>query len=173
MTYRQVRGRASSLSPKSRPKIPLPAQSALGLPRNLLTTAHTVRKMHKFLNGRCVPYDGQDGAAIGCSVSASIFSHRAIRKSFRKDKKIGEIKWFNVRSLNLSGKACKLHSWCTRRCPINAYSAHPRPQMKSRLFSVPFLMSHSAAGLHAGVCMSLCSSGVGSQAQPCLSYEGR
>ena len=79
MTYRQVRGRAASLSPKSRPKIPLPAQSALCLPRNLLTTAHTVRKMHKFLNGRCVPYDGQDGAAIGCSVSASIFSHRAMR----------------------------------------------------------------------------------------------
>ena len=79
MTYRQVRGRAASLSPKSRPKIPLPAQSALCLPRNLLTTAHTVRKMHKFLNGRCVPYDGQDGAAIGCSVSASVFSHRAMR----------------------------------------------------------------------------------------------
>ena len=32
----------------------LPAQSALCLPRNLLTTAHTVRKMHKFLNFRCV-----------------------------------------------------------------------------------------------------------------------
>ena len=79
MKYRQVRGRAASLSPKSRPKIPLPAQSALCLPRNLLTTAHTVRKMHKFLNGRCVPYDGQDGAAIGCSVSASVFSHRAMR----------------------------------------------------------------------------------------------
>ena len=54
-------------------------QSALCLPRNLLTTAHTVRKMHKFLNGRCVPYDGQAGAAIGCSVSASVFSHRAMR----------------------------------------------------------------------------------------------
>ena len=79
MTYRQVRGRAASLSPKSRPKIPLPAQSALCLPRNLLTTAHTVRKMQKFLNGRCVPYDGQDGAAIGCSVSAAVFSHRSIR----------------------------------------------------------------------------------------------
>ena len=78
-TYRQVRGRAASLSPKSRPQIPLPAQSALCLPRNLLTTAHTVRKMQKFLNGRCVPYDGQDGAAIGCSVSASVFSHRAMR----------------------------------------------------------------------------------------------
>ena len=79
MTYCQVRGRAASLSPKSRPKIPLPAQSALCLPRNLLTTAHTVRKMHKFLNGRCVPYDGQAGTAIGCSVSASVFSHRAMR----------------------------------------------------------------------------------------------
>ena len=47
MTYCQVRGRAASLSPKSRPKIPLPAQSALCLPRNLLTTAHTVRKNAK------------------------------------------------------------------------------------------------------------------------------
>ena len=76
---RGVRGRAASLSPKSRPKIPLPAQSALCLPRNLLTTAHTVRKMQKFLNGRCVPYDGQAGAAIGCSVAASVCPHRAMR----------------------------------------------------------------------------------------------
>ena len=75
MTYRQVRGRAASLSPKSRPKIPLPAQSALCLPRNPLPAARTVRKSHRFLNGGRVPYDGQAGAAIGCSVSASVFSH--------------------------------------------------------------------------------------------------
>ena len=55
MTYRQVRGRAASLSPKSRPKIPLPAQSALCLPRNPLPAARTVRKTHRFLNGGRVP----------------------------------------------------------------------------------------------------------------------
>ena len=75
MTYRQVRGRAASLSPKSRPKIPLPAQSALCLPRNPLPAARTVRKTHRFLNGGRVPQDGQAGAAIGCSVSATVFSH--------------------------------------------------------------------------------------------------
>ena len=76
MTYRQVRGRAASLSPKSRPKIPLSAQSALGLPRNPLPAACTVRKTHRFVNGGRVPYNGQAGAAIGCSGSASDFSHR-------------------------------------------------------------------------------------------------
>ena len=76
MTYCQVRGRAASLSPKSRPKIPLPALSALCLTRNPIPAARTVRKTHRFLNGGRVPYDGQDGAAIGCSVAASVCPHR-------------------------------------------------------------------------------------------------
>ena len=75
MTYSQVRGRASSLSPKSRPKIPLSAQSALCLRRNPLPAARTVRKTHRFLYGGRVPQDGQAGAAIGCSVSDTVFSH--------------------------------------------------------------------------------------------------
>ena len=79
MTYRRVRGRAAPLSPKSRPKIPLSAQSALCLPRNPLPAARTVRKWRRFLNGGRVPSNGQAGAAIGCSVSASVFSHRAMR----------------------------------------------------------------------------------------------
>ena len=76
MAYRQVRGRAASLSPKSRPKMHLPAQSALCLRRNPLPAACTVRKTHRFVNGGRVPYNGQAGAAIGCSGSASDFSHR-------------------------------------------------------------------------------------------------
>ena len=76
MAYHQVRGRAASLSPKSRPKVHLPAQSALCLRRNPLPAACTVRKTHRFLNGGRVPQDGQAGDAIGCSVAASVCPHR-------------------------------------------------------------------------------------------------
>ena len=76
MAYRQVRGRAASLSPKSRPKVHLPAQSAPRLRRNPPTAARTAGKTHRCLNGGHVPESVKAGAAIGFLIAASVFSHR-------------------------------------------------------------------------------------------------
>ena len=76
MKYRQVRGRAASVSPKSRPKVHLPAQSAPRLRRNPPTAARTAGKTHRCLNGGRVPESVKAGAAIGFLIAASVFSHR-------------------------------------------------------------------------------------------------
>ena len=54
-TYRQVRGRAASLSPKSRPKVHLHARSAQRLRRNPPPAARTAGKRHRYLNDGRVP----------------------------------------------------------------------------------------------------------------------
>ena len=57
--------------PEKPTKVHLPAHSAPRLRRN----PPTARKTHRSFNDGRVPYNGQAGAAIGCSVSATVFSH--------------------------------------------------------------------------------------------------
>ena len=72
---RQGGGRAAPARPKSRPQVHLPVQSVPLLRPKWLPAARTARKTHRFLNGGRVAQNGQAGAAIGCSVSASVSSH--------------------------------------------------------------------------------------------------
>ena len=65
------------VSKPEKPTQGAPARAECPAPRrNPLPTARTARKTHRSFNDRRVPYDGQAGAAIGCSVSSSVFSHR-------------------------------------------------------------------------------------------------
>ena len=64
------------VSKPEKPTQGAPARAECPVPaRNPLPAARTVRKTHRSLNGGRVPYNGQAGAAIGCSVSATVFSH--------------------------------------------------------------------------------------------------
>ena len=76
MTYRQVRGCAASVSPKTRPKVHLPARSAPRLRRNPRPAARTPGKTHRYLNGGRVLQSFQAGAAIGFLIAATVSSHR-------------------------------------------------------------------------------------------------
>ena len=76
MTYRQVRGCAASVSPKTRPKVHLPARSAPRLRRNPRPAARTPGKTHRYLNGGRVLQSFQAGAAIGFLIAAAVSSHR-------------------------------------------------------------------------------------------------
>ena len=76
MTYRQVRGRAASVSLKIRPKVHLPARSAPRLRRNPRPAARTPGKTHRYLNGGRVLQSFQAGAAIGFLIAAAVSSHR-------------------------------------------------------------------------------------------------
>ena len=67
---------SSGVSKPEKPTQGAPARAECPVPaRNPLPAARTVRKTHRSLNGGRVPYNGQAGAAIGCSVSATVFSH--------------------------------------------------------------------------------------------------
>ena len=76
MAYHQVRGRAASLSPKSRPKVHLPVLRARARP-----DSHGDLRTKASGASGCTGLTGalrgvEQGAAIGFSMGASVFSHR-------------------------------------------------------------------------------------------------